>query len=688
YGGSPAVWNTALVFFQAGLLAGYLYAHVLSRRLSVRAQVFWHIPVLLLPVLVLPPTVAGAMAAAPGSWQAPSVFAALAASVGVPFFVLASNSSLIQHWYGVSGHSDADDPYWLYSSSNLGSFMALLAFPFLIEPLVGSTMQGTAWSWGYGIFVLLTALVAFGVYRSNPAVETNAIDPTASTSVSGADRLVWVIRSAVGVSLLLSVTMEITTDVASVPLLWIIPLALYLLTFVLAFARSFRIPRSPVVATVVLGISASLGLTLVPGIWPLWLVLTVALGTLFFGALLCHLDLARDRPSVHHLTEFYLWIACGGVVGGILNSIVAPLVFDSVAEYPITLAVLALLLVIEPGPEGGIRGVRLARPLAMAAMIALILPAQSVLRESNLGPALVWIAPVAVALVTGLLISLKEGLFAVVVAVVAVQVVSGVLTGNVDAQERSFFGVTRVASTAEYRIMTHGTTIHGAQPVDPTLRSLPVTYYDPAGPLGAVVGAASDGARIGVLGLGVGSLAAYGKPGQRITFHEIDPNVVRLARSHFTYLSDSRASISVVPGDGRLTLADVPDRTYDLLVMDAFSSDAIPVHLLTVEALEIYLRKVKNDGLILLHITNRHLELQRVFRGFSDRTGRPVAIAEYDPDDDAKDRFAEASRVVAIAPSSGAIEALVDLPAWSALDEDLPSVLWTDQFSSILPVIR
>ncbi|MEE9578598.1 MAG: fused MFS/spermidine synthase, partial [Gemmatimonadota bacterium] len=549
--------------------------------------------------------------------------------------------------------------------------------------------QAAIWSWGYLIFVVLTGLVALRTYRlgqaETPGSPMGAVAIGEPGSVSTSDRLAWVARAAVGSSLLLSVTMRITTDVASVPLLWIAPLALYLVTFILAFARTFRIPRSPVAAAALVGISAALGLAIVPRVWPFSLVLLVSFWTLFSGALLCHLDLARQRPNLRHLTEFYLWIAFGGVIGGALNAVVAPLVFDSVAEYPLTLGALALLLTLAPKRGGGSRAYRPHRLLQIAGMLALVLPAQYSLFGAS--PPLLWVAPSAAAIVVGLVISSRNGQFAVVIGTVAVLLAVGVPFTGTLAQERSFFGVTRITSNDQVIQMIHGTTAHGAQALARELRDKPLTYYYPSGPFGTLLQRASDRAHIGVIGLGVGSMAGYGQAGQRIDFHEIDPTVVRLARSHFTFLSDSKAETSIVLGDGRLTVANVPDGTFDILVVDAFTSDAIPVHLLTIEALETYLSKVRDDGLVVVHISNRHLDLRRVFRGFSDHTGRPVAYALYEPTETERREYASTTWAVAIAPSAEGLRELLQLPGWRPLPPEVPSVLWTDDFSSIVRVL-
>lgn len=698
FGGSPAVWNTALVFFQSVLLLGYLYAHGLVRAVPGRWQLAVHLPVLALPLILLPPGLPAGLDPTGASWPGLTVLATLALVVGAPFFVLATNSSLIQHWWAGSGRSD--DPYWLYGTSNLGSLLALLAYPFLVEPAFDLASQSRLWSAGYGLFVLLTAgamVTAHRAYRPRSVGASDATEPPrpargsrsrpAVAPVTPVRRGLWVVRAAVATSLLLSITMRITTDVASVPLFWVVPLALYLLTFILAFSLTDRLPRRPLEAGTVLALAAAAGLLPVSVHHPFELVAAVNLVALFVGALLCHRDLAADRPDPDHLTGFYLWISFGGALGGILNSLVAPVVFDTVAEYPLTLVAVALLLHMAPGDRRLLTPFLPSRLVAVAAGAALVLPLA--LHMSGDPGAWARAGVVGLALLWGLALSRYVGF--VVLSVAAAGAIHFAGSAGVDATlatERSFFGVVRVRLHADTVTMVHGTTTHGRQIRDPALRRTPGSYYHPEGPMGAAVLEQPPEARIGVVGLGAGSLAALLEPGQEMVYHEIDPLVVEMARAHFTYLDESEGDVSVVLGDGRLTLERVPDGPYDLLVIDAFSSDFVPTHLLTVEALELYRSRVRSGGLVLLHISNRHADLRRVIKGYSTATGHPVAYADHSPSLEARREGASRSLVAAVAADPGTIDELIRRPGWVPTLPGVEPVTWTDRRVDLPAVLR
>ncbi len=697
YGGSPAVWNTALVFFQVLLLAGYLYAFLLSRLRSIPAAVLLHGAVLLLPLFALPPALTAGMSSgvATSAWPAARLLLALGVLVAAPFFALSSNSSLVQWWWSRSGFRGSQDPYWLYGASNFGSLLALLAYPFLLEPAFGVVQQSAFWSVGYGVFVLLTLAVMLSAIRRqrSPAAhsDSHGIDHTAPALKSAGQvprRRVafWVFRSAVGSSLLLSVTTQITTDLAPTPLLWVVPLALFLLTFILAFSWTERLHRRWLVAAVVVVLSASVGLLVARGRPPFQITLSISLATLFFGALLCHRDLAASRPRTTHLTAFYLWISFGGALGGTLNGLVAPLLFDSVAEHPLTLMALALLLYVDPTTD------RLSpyRPnwrvgvLAGLGLVTPLLPSLQTVGGQS------WI--LAVLGVTGLwalACARYVGLVGITVWIAGALVLANVAdAGTLIDRERSFFGVISVRDEGHTIEMLHGTTIHGGQSKDPALRRTPWAYYHPAGPLGSLVLDAPESARIGILGLGTGGMAVLGKPGQRITYFEIDPLVERMAREHFTYLDDSPAQVDIVLGDGRLELEGVPDGSFDLLFVDAFSSDFIPIHLLTDEAIDLYVRKARPEALIVFHISNRHADLRGVLRGHGEARGRAVAYADFTPTREAAQDGATRAVVAALSTRDGTIEALTRSPLWNRYAADVEPVRWTDDHSNLLSVLR
>ncbi len=670
FGGSPAVWSTALVFYQAALLAGYAYAHWNATRLAPRWRTPVHLAVVLVPVLLLPPAVRAFGAPPPAVWPVPWVLAALTAAIGLPFFALASNSSLTQGWLAPALTRAGRDPYRLYAASNAGSLLALVAYPFVLEPLLGGSAQAWLWALGYVLFVALTALVMragrpgrsaagaardslavganvgaagdVGAAMSGAAVATTASEPRAWTAgdaaaeaPSAGRRSLWVVRSAVVASLLLSVTLAITTDIVAMPLLWVLPLAVYLLTFILAFALPERLPRGLLVVATAASIAVAMLLQVIPLPLSLPVQIALTLSPLAFGGLLCHLDLARDRPAPRYLTSFYLWLAVGGVVGGVLNSLLAPRLFDTVAEYPLTLAAMAWLLAAA-GPGALAADLRAAwqRRNVLPALTVLLLAGVAVvgIQRSELLQRGLWVIVLVLLMPYSLLLRPRLAHFALATTTLAVLLAAGQvsLLPLVD-QGRSFFGVLRVEEEAGVRVMMHGTTLHGVQQTEPALRRTPGAYYHAHGPLGSAVRALPPNAVMGLVGLGTGALAALTQPGQRATFFEIDPLVATMARRDFTYLAEAPGDVTVQIADGRLGLAAVADEAYDLLVLDAFSSDSVPAHLLTVEALDLFLRKVKPDGLIVFHISNRELDLARVFRGWSAHTGRPVAVQAWDP---------------------------------------------------------
>lgn len=698
FGGSPAVWSTALVFFQAVLLAGYAYAHFSVRRLGLRRQMALHVGVVLLPLLLLPPLPRAGMSGNPGAWPVPAVLAALATAVLLPFFALASNASLTQRWFAAARPGRGRDPYQLYAASNAGSFLALLAYPFLVEPAAGVRAQTWGWSIGYGLFVGLTCAMMWAARRQG-ALEASTAEAASDTALAlpltRGRKLGWLLRSAVPVSLLLSATLAITTDIVALPLFWVLPLALYLATYIVAFAWPERLPRRPVALLAALALVAALALALLPlqaGL-PLWLLLVLALAPLLFGGLLCHLDLARDRPPPQQLTAFYLWIALGGVLGGILNSLVAPRLFSSVAEFPLTLALLAWLL--PAGGPGWLVGEwRRTRHSGQGWVVAIMVCATVLvawqLTQAQGPERWLWLLVALALMPVGALIPPRMLNFALAATLVAGLLASGLVSPEpVLDQARSFFGVLRIVQRPERRMMLHGTTIHGSQSTTESLRRTPQGYYYPTGPLGSLVAAQAPAARIGVVGLGTGALATLTRTGQRLDFFDIDPLVETLARRHFSYLQDAAGEVRVTVADGRLGLAAVPDGSYDMLVLDAFSSDSIPAHLLTAEALELYQRKLKPGGLVVFHISHRSLDLARVFRGWSSATGQSVAVQRWEPDEQAAGEGGLPTLAVALAPAETTVRDLVagSGGAWQLLPPEGRATFWTDDSANLMSVL-
>lgn len=690
YGGSPAVWNTCMVFFQAVLLAGYAYAHGSLRRFGFARQSLVHGVLLVASLLFLPHALRTTTAS--GSPIA-SILITLTLLAGIPFFVLSTNSSLTQRWFSLGAFETSADPFWLYAASNAGSLIALLSYPIVVEPLFGLRAQLRGWAIGYVGFVMLSVAAMLLARPAMSAVDVRETAPTPPVPMRR--RLSWIILAAVASSLLLSITMEITTDVISTPLFWVVPLSIYLLTFIIAFSPSLRPRRQIVSFATMVGIAICFTMLVIPTLFPLWFALVAQLATLFFGALLCNADLADERPGAAQLTDFYLWIALGGVIGGIANSIVAPLVFSTVVEYPLTLVALALLLRREQPGEmpRRTRVIEWSPSLAMLAFAGIAASAVLSHRSHhtlgvNSAGILQWqFTPVAL-LVAGALLASQRGAFASASALSAAFVIGGLtFIDPIVDHGRSFFGISRVTDNARERIMIHGVTVHGSQRHDPRFRDIPTSYYYPNGPLGWTVAHAPANAEIGVVGLGAGALAALTHPGQRITYFEIDPLVVAMARRDFTFLADSPARTAIMIGDGRQLLERVPDDHFDLLVLDAFSGDAIPTHLLTQEALALDMRKLKPRGLLVVHISNRYADLARVFRGLHQATGQPIVIDQYLPSPAEQEQGVRPTVAVALARDPAVYAQLAPMHQWFWLDANGAAVHWTDDHVNLLGVL-
>ena len=574
-GGSPGVWSVAMVFFQSVLLLGYAYAHLLVGRFSLRRAALIHIALMAAVLaLSLPIHIASGFARPPQDGEVFWLFGLFAASVGLPFFAVAANGPLLQAWFARTGHSHAGDPYFLYAASNIGSFLALIAYPFVIEPLLPLAVQAKAWTWGFALLLAGIAAcggLAIGAGRTDACAAAPA-EPAAATT--NAQRFAWMALAFVPSGLLVAVTAHISTDVAAAPLLWVIPLALFLLTFVIVFQRRPILPHRWM-------LHLQLALIVMFAIDALFrpvegwgFGLSLSLGLFFVTAMVAHGELVRRRPDASRLTEFYLWMSFGGVLGGLFAGLLAPLLFNAVIEYPILLG-------------AGL----LCRPGLISASTPRVL-------RYGLG------------LLT-------------VVLLVSVIVKDQQRTDSI----RSFFGINRVYETADgrFRRLAHGTTVHGVQRLlndDGSAvsgRPEPLSYYFTGGGIADGIEALrrAKGGPLGsvaAVGVGTGSLACQISPGEDWRFYEIDARVVSLATdpAKFSFISQCAPRVPFVIGDARLTLADAADGAFDLIVIDAFSSDAIPVHLLTREALGLYLSKLTPRGALLFHISNRNMDLAPV----------------------------------------------------------------------------
>jgi spermidine synthase len=638
FGGSAAVWITCMLFFQCALLLGYLYAHLLAQRLGVRSQALVHVLLAAGGLLLLP--VGPAPSWKPLGPEDPilHILALLAASIGLPYVVLSATSPLLQAWY--ARRNAAGLPYRLFALSNLASLLGLVAYPFLVEPNLTLGAQSRLWSAGYALFVLLTlAAAAAGLRRGGAAPLPAPEGPVAGPEPTAADRALWLAWSGCGVVLLLSVTNHLTQNVAPVPFLWILPLGLYLLSFILCFNLEQAYIRSIYLGPIaIVLVGMSFAILRYNSTTPLGLVLGVFSACLFGGCMFCHGELSRRKPSPRHLTGYYLMIALGGALGGVLVGVAAPLLFRGTLELPLAVAACAALLVFVHRREG----------------------------RANL----------ALAAATGL----------VVATVMAWHVYD--YGSDAVAMGRNFYGSLRVklsnaGTDYESRVLVHGTVAHGVQFTDPSLRAVTTAYYGPAS--GAALALKSLGERplrVGLVGLGVGTLAAYSRPGDVYRFYEINPMVETFARSEFTFLADAAATVAVVPGDARLALEREADQRYDVLVVDAFSGDAVPAHLLTIEAMRLYFRHLAPEGVLALHLSNNHLDLIPVADALVRALGKHALLVDSEPEQE--EVFGAKWVLVASAPLQApeivaAAEALWSRPGLRA---------WTDDYSNLFEILK
>jgi spermidine synthase len=717
-GGTPSVWNTCLLFFQGALLAGYLYAHLTSRWLTPARQGALHLALLAASVSLLPIMMpAGAHPPAGSRAPIPWLLGLLATRLGLPFLLLAAGAPLLQRWFATTRHATANNPYRLYVASNIGSFMALMAYPTVIERRLQLSEQsvwwletywgliallvacaGAAWWWrsadaGDGLTVAEEPGVPPGTTDAGARDEESAADRGPTIVPTGAWRLRWVLLSFAPSSLLLGVTTYLGTDVASVPFLWVVPLALYLLTFVIVFARRPILGRR-----VVLALQLPLGIALlavisanpVRGLTTFGMLHLVAF---FVTALVLHRELADSRPRAAHLTEYYLWIALGGLLGGVFNVLLAPLLYSTVLEYPFALII---AFGLRPGGRGQLATLRaLALDLALPAVLALALLGAHRLPvpDGRWGE----YAAYAYVVVGGLIVAtfVRRPLR---LALGAAALFAATRSADLDdddtlLQQRSFFGVYQVRRYGEYHLLQNGTTTHGGESMVPARRTEPLTYYHREGPLGDVFAtvAGQDVPRtVAVVGLGAGTTACYARPGEPWTYFEIDPLVVRIARAPqlFSYLRDCAPNARIVLGDARLSLTAAADSTFDLIILDAFSSDAIPVHLITREAIALYRQKLRPDGIILYHISNRYLDLRPVLVELARDAHLAGAIGDQDVNAEQRAKLYYSSRWVALSGEAATLAPLVRDRGWAVLPPAADVNLWTDDFSDVLGVMR
>ncbi|MBX3474750.1 MAG: fused MFS/spermidine synthase [Planctomycetes bacterium] len=583
FGGGASVWSVTMLFFQTALLAGYGYSHLMSSRVKRVPQAVIHLVLLGLCALLLPIIPSESFKPSPGDEPVTGILVLLAVTVGLPYFALSTTGPLLQAWFSraVPGKS----PYPLYALSNVGSLLALLSFPFVFEPAFSRKDMAWIWSIGYLVFVALCVIAALVPQRPQAEAAKSEPEPEQSPP-TGRQKGTWVLLAGAGSALLLSFTNELCIDVASVPFLWVLPLSIYLVSFIVTFTSGRAVSRGiyrPLVPVAAIGVMllVQFGVKL-----PLIVVVCGYSLTLLILTVACHGEAYRMRPTARHLTSFYLMVSVGGALGGLFVAVLAPLLFPVRQELAITVLATFVLLVI-------------------------LMSRDETSRMFGGRPRAAW-----------------AGLF--VLAAAAVGVFGFHLYEQLNSLirvQRDFYGVFRVSETPEesespwVRILSSGTTIHGLQYMEPQLQHLPTSYFGRQSGAGLTIEGLYDKGpmRVGVLGLGVGTLAAYGRPGDYYRFYEIVPGVVDIAHEEFRFLKNCQAKYDILVGDGRLVMEAEPDQNFDVLVLDAFSSDAIPVHIITAEAFGIYLRHLKPGGVLCINISNRHLDLRPVCMANAER---------------------------------------------------------------------
>lgn len=730
-GGSPSVWAVAIFFFQAALLAGYCYAHLLIAKAPVPLTGLIHLGVCLVAFLALPIGLPAAWGEPPTGepylWQ----LGLFTVAVGLPFIAVAANAPLLQAWFARTGHPQGHDPYFLYAASNLGSLIALLAYPFILEPVFGLKELSRLWTLGF-LLLLVALTLAFMLMAGRPGAAATVAgsadaDAAPSADVTWTDRIGWIGLALVPAALLTAFTTHVTTDVASAPLLWVLPLSLYLLTFVLVFRDRPLIPRPVLLLLHLVAVAVAL-LVLSQTKHDNWFVTaTTGVVVFFTSAMVAHRTLYEARPAAKHLTEFYLWMSFGGALGGLSAALIAPKIFSEVFEYPL---LLALSMACRPGVFSAEALRRLWSSIATATwrltplrprpagpemtegdkqevLVLWLIVAGGILAiywlpwaigklsvsVGEWGTTVIVVGALTVVLLAEFRRPSRQFVAAILVFCALVWLPSSVKRGEA---QRSYFGVYRVqiSGDGDYHTLVHGTTLHGAQRVrddegkridDPT----PATYYYENSPIAQTVAKVRERlgeqkGRYGVTGLGAGSLSCHAKEGEAWRFFEIDPVIVGIASNprYFTFLAHCLPKPDIVLGDARLTMAKEPKDSFDLIIVDAFSSDAVPVHLMTAEALRLYLDKVKPDGIVLLHISNRYLDLDSVL-------GATVKLLAgvhgfIISDNEADGSYAQSTSTVAVfAKSDAALEPLRSLKEISDFDDGNLKP-WTDDYSDIL----
>ena len=640
FGGSAAVWTTCMLFFQALLLAGYAYAHFLTKDFfRGRRQAIAHSVLLAAAVAMLPIAPAESWKPAGEAEPITHILLLLGATVGLPYFVLAATSPLLQAWF--TRARPGENPYRLFAVSNLASLIALLGYPFLVEPVFTAQQQVSLWSWLFAVFAVLCAAVTWLTPQRNQV----SVTEEKANPLKKLDIVFWLALSATGSVLLLAVTNHLTQNVASVPLLWLVPLTLYLATFVIAFEGKGWY-RPEYLWTFVLVWLAGMAWLLVDADfhYDIPLQLGIFLPGMFLGCLFCHGELYRMRPAPAQLTAFYLCVSAGGAIGGLLVAVAAPLVFNGYYELGAALVVLATLAALRFAALG-----RIAQYTSLAVLLGVCAAAAyDTLRDKR----------------------------------------------DVLVATRSFYGVLRVkeySATADDHLkrLVHGTIMHGEQYMHPSRRTRLTTYYGEPSGIGAAIHSRQPGpVRVGVIGLGTGTIAAYGRAGDVYRFYDIDARVMQIAKSEFTYLADSAAKIELALGDARLVLEREAPQGFDVLAVDAFSSDAIPVHLITREALGVYLRHVRQDGIVAFHVSNRFLDLIPVVARVAKENRAYAVLVKDDPEDEDGNGRSRSDWVLVSRDAAALKREAIEAAGATGIEDRTGWRTWTDDYSNLIQILR
>lgn len=705
-GSTPSVWNTCMVFFQAGLLLGYVYAHTSISYLGVKKQAILHILLLLLPLFFLPISISH-------GWEPPTdknpmfwMLSLMAVSIGIPFFIVSASAPMLQKWFSSTKHESAKDPYFLYVASNLGSMLVLIAYPTLIEPNLRLIEQSKFWYYSYILYMVLAIACAVVLIKSLANLKNEEIishNPhDVEDNIAKEQKFKWVLLSFVPSSLMLGVTTYISTDVSPVPLIWIIPLTLYLLTFIIVFSKNPLLEHELMIKVMPFVVLGSFVFIVSRGT-PIWFIFFLHLLSFFICAMVCHGELARTRPSTKYLTEFYLWISVGGCLGGIFNALVAPAIFKEVIEYPLAIVLACFLkppIIVDTGEkkkedEGMMDHLRWA--LIVAILIVAIKYLIADIRKTDpnflskpwgLINAVIYGVPSALVVLKFISNPIRFGLG--VAAVILVYSYYTNVGQKIILTDRNFFGIHRISMDQSGRSINlyHNTTLHGSQVISEKDQCIPTTYYAREGPVGQMFEAFKDDKskmKVGALGVGTGSISCYGREDQDWVFYEIDQDVVKMNNEgkYFTYFVNSPPETYVVYGDGRLKMKDAPRHYYDFIILDAFSSDAIPVHLLTREAMKMYLSKLKRNGIIAFHTSNRYLGLRPVIGNLSEDS-HLKGLFQHDRGDSCTGRMG--SEWILVARNKENFGALTNDRRWQLLQGDPSLKVWTDDYSNIFSI--